>query len=340
MTTSDWTFRGCMRCWCILIVCFAACSNVLSAQQACDPASDASCVNGAQATQQSENPPYHGPKQVIAVLPFENRVQGSYGNWELGDGLTGILVTELLKAGRFVLVEREKLKAIIKEQELGMTGLVREETASKAGLLSGAQFMIKGSVTEFNDEAGGGGLTIGYRLGEIGGKTRTAYVGIDVRIVDNLTGQIYASYNASATARSSGGSLAARFSSDDFKIGVSGFESTALGQAARDAIRQIVGFIVEESQHIPWQGFVIKADATKTYINRGATANLKVGDRLVVYYKGEPLIDPETGFNLGSEEERLCSVKLTKVQPKFSVARQQADCRGTTIERGYLVRLE
>lgn len=284
--------------------------------------------------------PYAGPKQVVAVLPFDNRVKDVPENWNLGGGLAEILITELLESDRFLLVERDSIQDIVKEQELGMSGLVRSETAASAGGLAGAQFMIKGAITEFNAEAGGGGLSISFREAEAGTKSRTAYVGIDVRIVDNLTGQIHASYHASATARSTGLSLAAAFQgSDNVKIGASTFYSTALGQATRDAVQQVVEFILEESAHIPWQGSVIQTRGSSVYVNRGASANVREGDVFEVFSKGEPLIDPETGFNLGSEEEYLCNITITRLMPKFSTGRMSQDCRGQQINRGDLVRV-
>ncbi|NND68436.1 MAG: hypothetical protein HKN19_12685, partial [Halioglobus sp.] len=167
----------------------------------------------------------------------------------------------------------------------------------------------------------------------------TAYVGIDVRIVDNLTGRIHASYNAHAEARSGGASLAARFlGSDDFKIGASGFYDTALGIATRDAIRQIIDFILEESAEIPWQGAIIQSRGMTVFLNRGESANVRVGDAMELFRKGEPMIDPETGFNLGSDEEFLCWVKVTRVRPEFSSAMLLEDCRGLKVERGDIVR--
>ncbi|MEM1155072.1 MAG: CsgG/HfaB family protein, partial [Pseudomonadota bacterium] len=223
----------------------------------------------AQKGQQAQRE-YVGPKQVVAVLPFENRVEGIPGNWLIGEGLAEVLVTELIASNRYLLVERDAIQNIVREQELGMSGLVRSETAVPTGQLAGAQFMIKGAITEFNAEAGGGGLTVAFREAEAGAKTRKAYVGIDVRIVDNLTGRIHASYNAHAEARSGGASLAAQFlGSDDFKIGASGFYDTALGIASRDAIRQIIDFILIESAEIPWQGSVIQSRGRNVFINRG-----------------------------------------------------------------------
>lgn len=286
------------------------------------------------------NLPYTGPKQVVAVLPFDNRVKDIPENWNLGGGLAEILITQLLASDRFLLVEREAIAQIVREQELGMSGLVRSETASSTGNLAGAQFMIKGAITEFNAEAGGGGLSVSFREAEAGTKTRKAYVGIDVRIVDNLTGQIHASYHATGTARSTGVSLAAAFKGvDNVKIGASTFYSTALGLATREAVGKVVRFILEESEQIPWQGSVIQSRGSSVFVNRGETANVREGDVFAIFSKGEPLIDPETGFNLGSEEEFLCSITITRLMPKFSTGRKSEECRGQEIKRGDLVRV-
>lgn len=317
----------------------AAAQNCTSGRKACAEET----TTGAAPTRNSDAPPvypeYHGPKQVVAVLPFENRVANVYGSMNLGEGLSEILVTELHNSGRFLLVERGAIQSIVREQELGMSGLVNQETAPAVGQMSGAQFMVIGAITEFNDQAGGGGLTLGFSGGQIGGKIRTAYVGIDVRIVDNATGQIYASYHASEKATSAGGSLATNFThnSDAFKIGTSGFFSTALGKATREAVRKVVGFIIEASANIPWQGSIVRT-GPQTFINRGATANVRPGDRLVVYSKGEPLIDPETGFNLGSDERLLCSLQVMEVRERFSITAPDPACQGSGIKRGDIVR--
>ena len=294
---------------------------------------------GQDAETEEARPKYFGPKQVVAVLPFENRVEGIPENWLIGEGLAEILVTELIASERFLLVEREAIQDIIREQELGMSGLARPETATPTGQLAGAQFMIKGAITEFNAEAGGGGLYLGFREAEAGAKTRKAYVGIDVRIVDNLTGRIHASYNAHAEARSGGASLEAKFlGSDDFRIGASGFYDTALGIATRDAINQVIDFILLESAEIPWQGAIIQSRGMTVFINRGESANVRVGDAMELFRKGEDMIDPETGFNLGSDEEFLCWIKVTRVRAEFSSAMMLEDCRGLTVERGDIVR--
>jgi len=285
---------------------------------------------------------YLGPKQVIAVLPFANRVQNVYGSYALGEGLSEILITELLRTNRFQLVERELLAEVLREQELAMTGLTNNASSPSVGRLSGAQYMIRGAVTEFNDQAGGGGVNISYSKAEAGTRSSRAYVGIDVRIVDNSTGQIYASYNAHAEANSRGLSLAAVINEfgDDFKFGASHFKSTPIGQATREAIAQVVSFIVSESRGIPWQGSLIRADRGRLFINRGSNANVRSGDTLFAFAAGEPLIDPETGFNLGSDEQLLCAIEVADVREKFSIALPGEGCAGRRLNRGDIVRYQ
>lgn len=287
-------------------------------------------------------PAYRGPKQTISVLEFENKVQGVYGSAALGEGMTEILTTELVQSDRFIVLDREDLRPIVKEQELSMTGLVNEQTGVETGQMAGAQFFIKGAVTEFNPQAGGGGLSVGLKRAKVGHKSRKAYVGIDVRLVDNATGQVFAAYNASAEARQGSTSVGANFfhNDDPFQLGISGFHGTALGTAVREAIQDVVGFILREASKVPWEGSVVRADEETVYLNRGEASNLRAGDRLAVYAPGEPLIDPETGFDLGSDEELLCVVTVSRVEEQFSVASAGGACRGRTIDRGDIVRLE
>ena len=67
-----------------------------------------------------------GPKRRIAVIEFENKT--IYGKRRLGSSVADILVTELKKSGRFILIEREKINKILEEQKFQWTGAVDEST--------------------------------------------------------------------------------------------------------------------------------------------------------------------------------------------------------------------
>src|SRR5262249_17588613 len=94
---------------------------------------------------------FDGLKKRLAVIRLENKVKTPLPDvsWQIGEGLTGMLTSELFKTGRFIMVERSALTDIVKEQELGQTGLVQKETAAKVGELLGAQLLVAGAITEF-----------------------------------------------------------------------------------------------------------------------------------------------------------------------------------------------
>ena len=61
---------------------------------------------------------------------FENKT--TYGA-RLGESATDILITELVKTNRFIVVERDKMDKLLEEQKLGLTGVIDPNTAAKAG---------------------------------------------------------------------------------------------------------------------------------------------------------------------------------------------------------------
>ncbi|MET0093884.1 MAG: CsgG/HfaB family protein [Sedimenticola sp.] len=283
-------------------------------------------------------PPYSGAKTTIAILGFENKAKGVYGSNELGEGLAEMLGTELLRTNRFILIERQALGAILKEQELGLTGLVRQATAPRIGGLAGAKLLIKGVVSEFQYKSGGSNMGFGYKGLDLGSKSTTAHVGLDIRVIDAASGQVIASERATAQAKSSGFNIGLSKAGEPWKIKGGNFQRTPLGAATRQAMRQAVDFIIQQSEGIEWTASVVKAAGRQIYINRGATSNIRTGDRFVVYSKGESLIDPETGLDLGSDEEFSGSIVITVVKQKYSIGELERTARGANIKRGDVVK--
>lgn len=292
---------------------------------------------GAPPAVQFTYPPYDGLKKRLAVIRFENKVKTPLldESWKIGEGLTEMLTSELFKTGRFIMVERAALADIVKEQELGQTGLVRKETAAKVGELLGAQLLIMGAVTEFEARSSGGGGGVGYAGFALKLRTESAHVGVDVRLVDSSTGQILKSFNADAKAQSTGIGFAADIGGVSF--GSDAFEKTPLGQAAREATYKAVMFIIKEMEVVPWTGRVVQIKDGAVYVNAGANVNLKPGVKLAAYVKGEDLIDPATGLNLGSKDSLVGTVTLREVQDKFSIGSFSG---AGALKRGDLVKFE
>jgi curli biogenesis system outer membrane secretion channel CsgG len=279
---------------------------------------------------------YQGPKQRIAVTKFENKVQGVYGNWNLGSGFAEMLTTELMKSERFIVVERQALTDVLGEQELGQAGIIRKETAAKVGQVLGAQIIVRGVVSEFDMQksGGGGGIGIGgFRLGLKGGK---AHVAVDIRLIDASTGQVLHSHNAAGTASSSG--IGIGVTSGDVDFTSSGFQKTPLGLATRQAIHDVIEFIISKMEDMPVTAKIIKISGNKVYLNAGATMNIQPGDKFLAYSKGESMIDPDTGLNLGSEDTLVGTVEVTDVKDKYSIGLLEAG--SGTLKRGDILKFQ
>jgi len=280
--------------------------------------------------------PYYGPKKRVAVTKFENKVTGVYGNWRLGEGFAEMLTTELMNTGRFIVVERQALQDIVGEQELGQTGLVKQESAAKVGELLGAQIIVRGVVSEFSlaESGGGGGIGIaGFRLG---GKSSNAHVGVDIRLIDTTTGQVLYSHNAAGHASSS--SVGVSVSRGIVDFGAEGFNNTPLGQATREAISDCVNFIISKMESMPFSAKVIKVTGDNIYINAGTNLNIKPGMTFRAYSVGESIVDPDTNLVLGQEEKMVGVVEVKNVQDKFSIGYPKSGC--SSLRKGDVLKLE
>lgn len=169
----------------------------------------------------------------LAVRAFEDR---SVSGDAPASAIMDMMVTELDKARVFELVEREHLDYVAAEIRLGQSGLMDESTAPAMGMLKGAQYTMTGAITlyYYNDRASAG-ITL-PNIGSIFGTAaaKTAYVDLDIRIIDNETSQIV----YSSTRRG----VATQESREPGLLN-SGFDRTyggILAAAARDAIRQHV----------------------------------------------------------------------------------------------------
>ena len=86
------------------------------------------------------------PENTVAVLYFVN----STANPELDPlqkGLTEMVITDLSQVKALTVVERVRLQQLMEEMGLGMSGLIREDTAPRMGKLLGAARIVQGSIT-------------------------------------------------------------------------------------------------------------------------------------------------------------------------------------------------
>jgi len=212
-----------------------------------------------------------GPRLRVAVVEFENKT--AYGA-RLGTASADILVTELAKTDRFILVERAKLDKILAEQKLGLSGAIDSDTVAKMGKLLGAAAIVTGAVSEFGVKTRGSD----YLITE--SKRQYAEAVVDVRIIDAETGQIL--HAESGKGKADAGSMSI------LGMGTkAGYDETLEGKALRDAIVKFAGNVVNRLSLIAWSCRVAEVDGPKLYLDAGQRSGLKVGDVLVVIRLGD-----------------------------------------------------
>lgn len=220
------------------------------------PLSVAACattasVRGGGDLNEAHLQPYDGPKARIAVAAFEDKTKK--GGAEIGTGMATMLTTALVNSNRFIVLERDLLDEVIREQDLGASGRVRAGTAAPTGEIEGAELLVIGAVTAFEPDSlgiGGGILGLGTLIGTavlhdsnrnvpIGAATYTeSHVSIDVRAVDAATSRVLFTTTIDARGYNMGGGLIAEVGGGRSRLPLAfgGFQKTATEEAVRKAI--------------------------------------------------------------------------------------------------------
>lgn len=281
-----------------------------------------------------------GPKKRVAILRFGGTGKyGAYEGWDVGEAIAAQMATALEATDCFIIGDRMALSEVLREQELGLAGVVSQDSAPRAGRLIGAQVLIKGEITEFETGKKGNGITAGFGFANIplglrlGGNRNVAHVAMDLRLIDAATGEILFSEKISSQSKTFGLSLGVDYKKGS--IGTDHFSKTPLGKAIGDTATEAAGFIAQQLYDVNWMGQVIDSQGSQVFVNAGADAGVKVGDTFTVSNVARELIDPSSGIVLGKIERNLGEVRVEAVNDKYSIARIAGNFQ---VQRGDLLR--
>jgi curli biogenesis system outer membrane secretion channel CsgG len=277
-------------------------------------------------------------KKRIAVFVFEDKTDKSWRWWNnkgVGDGVSDMLTTALVKSGNYRVIERAEIDRILNEQDFGQSGRVTQQSAAQLGQVLGVEIAVIGSVSEF-----------GYKKGETGGaikglgigvSNQQAVVGVDIRMVNTETGEIITAENVRKDKSAKG--LKLRTNKLAFKD-QKDFDESLVGKAAREAIEDVVSMIDNSANTIPWQAKVIIEKEGVVFINSGEADGLQIGDEFAVYRKGEDLIDPDTGISLGSVDKKIGEIRITDASVGNGKASKCSIVQGSGFAKGNFVRIK
>jgi curli biogenesis system outer membrane secretion channel CsgG len=254
-----------------------------------------------------------------AVLDFQNKTPN--GGWAVGQGASDMLATEIVKSRKFRVIEREKLKSILKEQGLSLSGAIDPSTAVKVGRLLGVEYIITGAVTEYGQSrSGASGRDV--RVGKTG-----YHAAVDVRIVSATTGEIVFADSGSHSESS------IRLRLFGYRVGEKFNE-----KKATDTLRGAIKDFAAKIDVATLTGYGIGAGGTlgtprlkgakiadvsgnTVVINRGSGSGLKTGQTKGVYRPGRVIKDPDTGKVLKQNFDQVGQIELTTVAEGYSEGR-------------------
>lgn len=142
-----------------------------------------------------------GDRMAVTIYRFRSTVP------EIGaDNATDMFITALIKSGAFRVLERQQMnEGLMTEKELNAQGMTTGDTSER--LLTGADYIFEGAITEANpDESrtGLGGTFRGLGVETSGAK---AEIGLDIRVVDARTGEVLDAVNVRKKIKEGGFSV-------------------------------------------------------------------------------------------------------------------------------------
>ncbi|MBN2483995.1 MAG: hypothetical protein JXD21_07345 [Candidatus Omnitrophica bacterium] len=257
-----------------------------------------------------------GLKKTVAVFEFEN--DSGFTTWaKMGEDFSDQLTDSLMQSGGFIVLSRKDLDVVMAEQDLAASNRFAKAKAAQTGKIVPAQILVKGKITDFEENTSGSGQGLSIKGISIGTKSSAVSIGVIVQLIDSTTGEVLASKRIDGEAKSGGLSLGY---SGAWDFGSSNFKKTPVGKAVQMAIDRAVAYIAKELSSVAWSAKVITVKDGTIFINAGSNAGVNSGDTFTLYSEGEALIDPDTGMNLGSDRKKLGMIVISSVQEKFSKA--------------------
>jgi len=238
---------------------------------------------------------------IVAVSQFEQTFQNDrYIRAAANpDNYEAMLETQLIKVGRFRVYERNKLEQVLREQGL-QESLSGNNTQIK---IDGVDYLVYGAITDMSSEAKelttGGFATIKV----------TNRFGVDIKIVDALSGEIRRAESIVAVVETGSGVATKGFSNVEV-------DGNGIVEAQRIVAKRSAALLAESIFPIR----VVDIYDDEIYLNYGDSI-LSVGDRLKVIQEGREIIDQDTGLSLGSRQKTLGEIEIVSTDSNLSIAK-------------------
>ena len=262
-------------------------------------------------------------KRSIAIAPVDWKAPQV--NWTSDGAIEAQLITALKESGRYRVVERLDLNAMMGEQAISGGGL---------RALKGAQMLIKAVVTEAAVDSGNS-RTI--RFGGVGGSkdNEVFRVTMNMRIYDVQTGDILDTVTVTGEQETKSRSRGGSFGNWDIEKGKT--EGDTTGAVTEDLIKRAIEALDHKAYDVRWSSTIKTISGGKAVMMGGKRDGVEQGMTFDLYQLGEAIVDEDTGEILdGGEEVLVGKLKAVQVKDKITFLGKVS---GATPKKGNVVKL-
>lgn len=278
-------------------------------------------------------------KKRVAVLDFDfASVQKWWEhNWDIGAGISDLIVKHLVRDGTYSVIERGALDAVLAEQNFSNSDRANASSAAQIGKVLGVDAIIVGSITQFGTEkkktsvGGLAGKWGGWGGGKVGTSEGKAVVAIDARVVNIDTAEIIGVAEGKGESSRSGlllggaGGGGGGFGGGGIDMSSSDYRETILGEATHAAADALTSDLLAANERIPAREIVVKGQiayvsGNLVIVNVGSNHGVKSGMELKVERVKDVIKDPATGNVLRELSDQVGSIRITKADEGSSEA--------------------
>lgn len=233
------------------------------------------------------------------------------------------LIDRVHNTRKFTVVSRSDLDTILKDQDLQrLLSDPSDTNIARAFKIAGCKYALIVTIDSFQDLK----EQIRGEGGVVQASKRTIKLSSVLKIYDTTTAKLLESAN---------------FQLDDNLGQKAIYGATADGKQYEELLTRIARTMASKAANrvidVIFPAKVIARTGNTVTVNRGDGTGIEKGQIWTVHALGEPLIDPDTGEDLGSEEIVIGTIKITSVRPKTAQGQVIEDYG---IVKGQILRLE
>ena len=220
--------------------------------------------------------------------------------------MTASFEDALLKAGRFKVLSRSELDAVMGEQHLSTTGMIDPASAVKLGKAMAANYVLV--VKQLTIDAKQG-MNAAATIFGIGKKTTTYTLNLQAQVLDTESTELVQSESFTKTIELSAKIMGSQQTEQDPSI-------TGPYKAALDEFA--TSFTTKLAATLPLEALVVMVrDAKNIALNVGMDLGLRPGSLFELVEEGEPIKGPG-GEVLGYDSHVVGLVKVVRVEAKLT----------------------